>query len=75
MNTHILGNIGENKAVEHLLNKGYVIIEKNYMTIYGEIDIIAKFKDTIVFIEVKSRTSNNFGVPSEAVDIKKIVIL
>ena len=49
-----LGNKGEEVACEHLISKGYSIIERNYNTKFGEIDIIAKYKEIIHFIEVKS---------------------
>jgi len=49
-----LGNKGEEVACEHLTSKGYSIIENNYNTKFGEIDIIAKYKEIIHFIEVKS---------------------
>ncbi len=66
-----LGRVGENKACEFLKKAGYKILEKNYKTFIGEIDIIAKDKDTIVFVEVKTRMDDGFGSPSEAVNRKK----
>ena len=54
MNTKITGNIGENKAAAYLENKGFSIIERNYRTKGGEIDIIAYKDSVIVFVEVKS---------------------
>ena len=69
MNT--LGKEGENIASDFLRNKGFSIIRKNYRTVFGEIDIIAKDKDVIVFVEVKTRADNSFGHPFEAVDRKK----
>lgn len=66
-----IGNEGEALAVEHLKEKGYKIIEKNYKTPIGEIDIIAEDKNTIVFVEVKTRSSDFFGCPFEAVGSKK----
>jgi putative endonuclease len=71
MNNIELGKTGE-KAAEHFLQKlGYKIIEKNYTTFMGEIDIIAQDKNQIVFVEVKSRTDGNFALPKEAVDSYK----
>ena len=67
----LLGRAGEVKAVEFLKKKGLKILEKNYKTHIGEIDIIAKDNDTIVFIEVKTRSDDFFGAPSEAVNQKK----
>jgi len=73
MKIHIkkeLGNVGEQVATEYLEKNGYDIIKRNFYCKLGEIDIIAKDnnKDEFVFIEVKTRTNNNFGKPSEAVD-------
>jgi putative endonuclease len=66
-----LGEQGEAIAVGHLKKAGYKIIETNYRTKLGEIDIIAKDKDTIVFVEVKARSSVHFGSPKWAVTPKK----
>ncbi|MGA1846201.1 YraN family protein [Deferribacter abyssi] len=67
-----LGKVGEKKAVKYLISKGYEIIEKNYRCKFGEIDIIARKDDVIVFVEVKTRKDNKFGYGFEAVDRKKI---
>lgn len=66
-----LGRIGENKATNYLKKNGYKILEKNFKTHLGEIDIIAEDGDTLVFVEVKTRTDDSFGAPSEAVDKRK----
>lgn len=71
MRTHIkkeLGNIGEQIAVEYLEKNKYQILERNFYCRQGEIDIIAKDSQEIVFIEVKTRTNINFGKPAEAVN-------
>lgn len=68
---HIFGKTSEIKAVKYLKFKKYKIIETNYFFSGGEIDIIAKFKNTYIFIEVKARTTLKFGYPQEAVDRKK----
>ncbi len=65
------GEICEAVAVEHLKKHGYRILEQNYRTKLGEIDIIAKEKGAIVFIEVKARRSYRFGNPKWAVTPKK----
>jgi putative endonuclease len=65
------GDKGESIAARYLQKIGYKILEKNYRTKLGEIDIIAKDKDAIVFVEVKSRRSRQFGNPKGAVTIKK----
>ena len=62
-----LGKSGEESAVGFLKKNGYKILIKNYKTKLGEIDIIAHDKDTIAFIEVKTRRSDRFGLPQEAV--------
>jgi len=66
-----LGIRGEETAVNLLKENGYKILVRNYKTRLGEIDIIAKDKDTFVFIEVKSRHSDRFGLPAEAVSRHK----
>jgi putative endonuclease len=65
------GEKGEEIAVRHLRKNGYKIIETNYRTRLGEIDIIAQDQDTIVFAEVKTRRSVQFGNPKQAVTIRK----
>ena len=65
------GKKSENLAVWYLKKIGYKIIEQNYRTPLGEIDIIAKEKKTIVFVEVKSRRSIRYGNPKWAVTPKK----
>ena len=66
------GYRGENLAKNYLLNeKRYTILAQNYRNTVGEIDIIARDKNTIVFVEVKARETLAFGRPSEAVNYKK----
>ena len=65
------GEKGESLAAWYLKKNGYKIIEQNYRTQLGEIDIIAKEKKTIVFVEVKARKSTRFGNPKWAVTPKK----
>ncbi|GAB5045710.1 YraN family protein [Thermodesulfovibrio sp. TK110] len=66
-----LGKEGERLAVEYLLARGYKILERNFRTQFGEIDIIAKQGKYIVIIEVKRRISENFGNPEMAVNYRK----
>ena len=66
-----MGSTGEKRAVKFLKKKGFKILKTNYETPLGEIDIIAEDNGTIVFIEVKTRTSDKFGLPSEAVVRRK----
>jgi putative endonuclease len=65
------GKKSENLAVWYLKKNGYKIIEQNYRTPLGEIDVIAKENKTIVFVEVKSRQSIRYGNPKWAVTPKK----
>ena len=76
MNNIQKGRIGEKIALRYLINNNANILETNYRIKSGEIDIIAKINEELVFIEVKSRSNVNFGYPSEAVDsraLRKIV--
>lgn len=66
-----LGKSGEQQAVNFLLEKGFFILERNYRYKRGEIDIIARKGNLIVFAEVKLRSSVAFGNPEEAVNRKK----
>ena len=75
MNKLQLGKYGEELAVKYLKKAGYKIIEKNFQVKGGEIDIIAKDKDTLVYIEVKTRSSHKFGLPQEAVTVTKLKFL
>ena len=62
-----LARIGEDHAARYLSSRGYRIKERNYRTPRGEIDIIAEHRDTLVFIEVKARSSDEYGTPLESV--------
>ena len=66
-----LGKKGEALTYAYLKKKKYKIIARNYKNVIGEIDIIAKDKDYIVFVEVKSRMSRAFGDPLESVNQEK----
>jgi len=65
------GNFGERYTVWRLILKGYRIIERNYHSKFGEIDIIAKNRKYIVFVEVKTRTEGFLYSPRQAVDVFK----
>ena len=67
-----LGKTGENLAIDFLKDRGYKIINKNYSSPLGEIDIIAKKNKQYFFFEVKTRKSLQFGQPQESVDTKKL---
>ena len=67
----ITGECGEDVAASLLKKKGYKILERNHKNKIGEIDIIARQKDTLVFVEVKTRSNEKFGIPAEAVTYYK----
>ena len=66
-----LGAFGEDLAARFLESRGYKILERNFKVKWGEMDIIAQDRGTICFVEVKLRTSDHFGLPQEAVEIRK----
>jgi len=66
-----LGQLGESLAVAHLKKKGYRILERNYRNLFGEIDIIARHGESLVFVEVKSRRSDRYGGPKFALTSAK----
>ena len=66
-----IGRLGETAACEYLLKNGLMIIARNFRTPHGEIDIIARDKDAVIFLEVKTRSSDQFGNPEDAVDVTK----
>jgi putative endonuclease len=67
-----IGLLGESHAVSFLLKKSFTILSRNYRGGKGEIDIVARDRDTLVFIEVKTRTSDAYGTPKESVTKRKI---
>lgn len=69
--TKTIGNFGENEAEKFLRKNGYKILERNYTTKLGEIDIIAQKDDYICFVEVKTRSNENYGTPRDAVNYHK----
>jgi putative endonuclease len=66
-----LGRAGEDRAAEFLARKGYKILERNYSTKSGEIDLIALHSGEVVFVEVKTRTNDAYGAPELAVNPRK----
>ncbi len=66
-----LGRYAEDKAADFLKQRGYSIIKRNYRNKLGEIDIIARHKSTLCFIEVKARRGSGYGLPQEAVSRTK----
>lgn len=75
MNNQITGSNGEKMAIKFLENKGYKILESNFRLRGGEIDIVARDQECLVFIEVKTRNSHEFGLPEEAITPAKINLL
>lgn len=71
MNTHIVGQRGEDAAIEHLKQHGYTILDRNFRSRFGEIDVIAWDGEYVAFIEVKARKDYAFGTPREAVNWHK----
>ena len=63
----LLGAKGEKLVANYLKKQGYKVLAQNYRTPFGEADIIAKDGEEIAFIEVKTRTTDSYGMPSEAV--------
>lgn len=67
-----LGNKGEQLAVDYLLSKGYEIVDRNYRFEKAEVDIIGKNDNTLVIVEVKTRSTADFGNPQDFVKPKQI---
>ena len=66
-----VGDFGEDLVEEYLRKKGYDILDRNFRKAFGEIDIIARIDEIVVFVEVKTRKNKDFANPSEAVTISK----
>ena len=66
-----IGQWGEETAVKHLTKLGYEILARNIRTPYGEIDVVVRQGDMIIFVEVKTRTSNTMGLPEESITARK----
>jgi putative endonuclease len=72
LTNQITGKWGEDLAADLLLKKGFTIVARNYRCGYGEIDLIARTpSNLLVFVEVKTRKTTDFGGPEGAVDLKK----
>ena len=70
-----IGNRGEALAEKYLCEKGYILLAKNYRCKRAEIDLIVRNEETLVFVEVKARSSTGYGFPEEAVDEKKAAMI
>ncbi|SMO60177.1 YraN family protein [Solitalea koreensis] len=66
-----LGKVGEQLAKDHLISKGYAILQQNFRYQHAEIDLIAQKKTELIFVEVKTRTGNFFGNPEDFVSYQK----
>ena len=66
-----VGAYGERVAVAHLLAAGYAVLDRNWRCRWGEVDVVASFRGTVVFVEVKCRRSSAFGPPALAVTPSK----
>ncbi len=75
MNKTAFGKYGEDLACDYIKKSGYKIIERNFRIRGGEIDIIALDKKTLVYVEVKTRSSHQFGLPEESVTYHKLKFL
>ena len=71
-NKRVLGSQKEAEASEYLIKERYEILEHNFRSQYGEIDIVAKENGYLVFVEVKYRSNTKVGQPHEAVDLRKM---
>ena len=67
----LLGNTGEKRVEKYLKKQGCKILKRNYRTPFGEADLIAKDKDEIAFVEVKTRVGDSYGDPKDAVGVDK----
>jgi putative endonuclease len=67
----IVGNLAEQRACQFLQAQGLKLITQNFRTIHGEIDLIMREGDEIVFIEVRSRAKNDYGTPIESINKNK----
>jgi putative endonuclease len=65
------GRQGETLAARFLEKAGYLIVERNYRCLFGEMDLVARDDRTVVFVEVKTRRSDRFGLPQSSVGLKK----
>lgn len=66
-----LGRFGEDVAVRHLVGMGMTVLERNWRCDLGEIDVVARCGDVLVIVEVKTRATDTFGSPAEAVTARK----
>jgi putative endonuclease len=70
-----IGDLGESIAQDYLIELGYIIVETNWRYSKSEIDLIVKDKDTLVFVEVKTRSYDYYGQPEDSIDAKKELMI
>lgn len=70
-----LAKFGEDTAVNFLKSRGYQILKRNFHYFHGEIDVVAIDKDTLVFVEIKTRINKDFGPPEEAITKRKLNLI
>lgn len=75
LSTRRTGDWGENLALRYLAERGYTLVERNYRTRHGELDLIMRSGATLVFVEVKLRRGREFGDPIEAVTPRKQAVV
>ena len=66
-----IGKLGEEMAKKYLMKKGYKVLQHHYCLRGGEIDLIVKKREMLIFVEVKTRTSDKFGAPEESINYFK----
>ncbi len=71
MNTKTLGDAGEAMAEQYLVKKGCAVLARKFRAVCGEVDLIVRDQKTLVFVEVKARSSDRFGTPGQAVTERK----
>lgn len=67
-----IGDLGESLAADYLCNIGYQLLDQHFTTRYGELDLVMQEDDAIVFVEVKTRTTETFGLPEASVTPEKL---
>ena len=67
-----MGKLAEDLACQELIKKDYQIIKRNFQNRFGEVDIIAQDKKVLIFVEVKAKTGENFGLPEEMISKGKL---
>lgn len=68
----IFGTQAERQVAAYLVSKGYQVLAQQFKTVFGEVDLICKDGDEIVFVEVKARSFSSFGYPEESVGVQKL---